>query len=284
MKNTDKAFIAGEYCSSIAENIISKRRSVRRFSDKEISPTDIDILIKAGINAPSGSNWQNQRFLIITDKTEIEEFGKIRFVWPYKTKSSQPKEKYPAGIIGFAKAIIIVFSDSLENDRRGLGEYYIWESLETQNCSASIENILIQSTAMGLASCWVSASDGMSYTRMLTGESWRKVLRAYAIPSYYKIQGIVLLGHPLKKDDYGFAEGEKNHGATVWKSIERREAEYYIIKKNESAQYNYEEPKFSQKIKIRTYRKLIRTLIHIVQNLDQKIHNIEIPLLQKYIK
>ena len=181
----------------IVEAALLNRHSVRHFNSNKIPHQDLLRLVKAGIHAPSGSNWQNQRFLLVEDDEELMRIGKHRFVWPYKGANHQRiKKNYPAGIIGNSAAAIIVFSNSLDNDRRGNGEYYLWEGLESQNCSASIENILTLATAMGIGSCWVSASDKMNYTRMFSGQSWRKIFANYQIPSYYKLQGIVILGYP----------------------------------------------------------------------------------------
>ena len=125
----------------IVEKAIASRSSVRNFTDQKIIQEHLDRLVLSGIAAPSGSNWQNQRFLIVTEKEEITRIGKCRFVWPYKGANQEKvKESHPAGILGHSAALIIVFSDSLKNDRRDNGEYHIWQSLEIQNCSASIFN------------------------------------------------------------------------------------------------------------------------------------------------
>ena len=176
--------------SKIIEEVIKSRCSTRIFTKEKIDKNIIRKIVEAGIYAPSASNFQNQRFLIIENADEIERIGRSRFVWPYK-KADQEKMKSfnPSGIIGNATAIIIVFADSKKNDQRGLGEYYIWESVEIQNCSASIENILLMATSIGIGNCWVSASDKMNYTRLFSGKSWRKLLANYDIPDYYKIQG-----------------------------------------------------------------------------------------------
>ena len=140
------------HTAAVVASVIAHRRSVRRFADRPIPRELLEQLVTAGIQAPSGSNFQNQRFLIIEDPEEINRIGKLRFVWPYRgTDRSRVEGRYPGGIIGLAKALIVVFADAQENDRRGTGEYYLWESLEIQNCAASIENILILATAMGWA-------------------------------------------------------------------------------------------------------------------------------------
>ena len=265
-----------EHTAAAVASVIAHRRSVRRFADRPVPRELLERLVTAGIQAPSGSNFQNQRFLIIEDSEEIDRIGKLRFVWPYRgTDRSRIEGRYPGGIIGLAKALIVVFADAEENDRRGAGEYYLWESLEIQNCAASIENILILATAMGLGSCWVSATEAMNHTRLLTGTSWRKVFGAYDVAMTYKIQGIILLGYPRDIDELGFAKGEKKHGATVWQSTERRPFHHYVVGKRRGNTTVETVGAFSR-WKLSIFSGLLRRLLRIVRALDRAIHRIEV--------
>lgn len=258
------------------EIAIARRRSVRHFTNEPIPDDLLERLISAGANAPSGSNWQNQRFLTITDQDEIMRIGKERFVWPYKGANQEKiKQSHPGGIIGHAAAVIMVFSNSKENDRRGNGEYHIWQGLEIQNCAASIENILILATAMGIGTCWISGSDKMNYTRMLSDGSWRKLLSSYDIPPYYNLQGIIILGYPKAKDEEGYPKGERMHGATVWQSTDRRPNDYYLIKKRNSSTNEPADLSSTDRVLLRILSKGIRKLQQTTARFDRWIHRIE---------
>jgi nitroreductase len=253
------------------------RRSVRTFTDQKIENDILEDLIEAAKYAPSGSNWQNQRFLVVADPVEIEKIGKIRFVWPYKSANvAKVKQSHPAGILGHGTALILVFADAAKNDARGNGEYYIWETLETQNCSASIQNILTMATAHGLGSCWVSASEKMNYNRMLSGQTWRAALGDYDIPPSYKMQGVIVLGYPKSYDEAGYAKGEKKHGATNWVSTERHENDHYLVKKRDREKST---PEVSlsgvESLVVKCYAKLIKFLLKGVRFADKKIHHLE---------
>jgi nitroreductase len=261
------------------KHAIWHRCSVRRFSKQPIPRAKLETLVEAGVRAPSGSNWQNQRFLVIDEPSEIERIGKSRFVWPYRNVDVQQVQRnHPGGILGEGTALVVVFADSLRNDRRGNGEYYIWENLEIQNCAASIENMLIMATAMGIASCWVSASDRMSYTRLFSKQSWRSLLGKYDIPLHYKLQGIVVLGYPLRVDADGFPVGEKNHGATVWQSTQRQPLEHYCIPNRVSAPLplNQQRPKRWSRLRIQFLRRVLSLSISLAQRCDRAIHRLEI--------
>ena len=55
---------------------IKKRRSIRKYQDKEISQEIIDELIEAARLAPSGNNIQPWKFKIIKDREVIEKLRK----------------------------------------------------------------------------------------------------------------------------------------------------------------------------------------------------------------
>lgn len=261
--------------ADIVATVIARRRSVRRYADTPIERAILERLAAAGVAAPSGSNSQNQRFLIIDDADEIARIGRWRFVWPYRgTRREKIEDDFPGGIVGLAKALIVVFADAAENDRRGNGEYHIWEALEIQNCAAAIENMLILATAMGLASCWVSASEVMNHTRLLTGSTWRKLFSGYDIPQSYKIQGVVLLGYPTTADELGFPKGEQKHGATIWQSTERKALDHYLVQSvvpcTPAAQM-----RAIDSMRLRVLSRLLSWSMAVTRFLDLAIHRIE---------
>lgn len=252
---------------------LTRRRSVRSFTDQPVPQKWLDLLVEAAIAAPSGSNWQNQRFLVLTDQEEIQQAGKIRFVWPYPTDRQKARENRPAGVLGNATAIIAVFADALQNEARGEGEYYLWESLEIQNCAASVQNILTLATSLGLGSCWISASEKMNHTRTLSKKTWRDCFAHYDIPPHFKIQGVVLLGFPRKPDEEGYATGELKHGATNWRSTARKPIADYLIRRLEHS--NPAKLSAARRGGVRIISLIIRGLLRIVRCLDRTVHQIE---------
>lgn len=264
----------GAALASAVDLAIHKRRSTRHFTDQSLAKTDIDTLLSAGIAAPSGGNTQNQRFLVLTDREEIAALDHVRFVWPYKSYTRKVSSEEKSGIIAGSQAVIIVFADTSLTDVQESGEYYVWHSLNTQNACAAIENILIMATAMGIGSCWVSASEEMRYTRMLERQAWRDALPSYAIPLHYQVQGIILLGYPKKLDEAEFPAGEGMHGG-VWSSTERGPIESYLVKAAPAEKL----PEFSgiRKIQRRLLSTLIRFSVRLAARADRVLHRMERP-------
>ena len=67
----------------VLTNILS-RRSIRNYSDKQVSETDLHAILKAAVHAPSGMNYQTWHFTAIQNAEKLVEFSFI-------TKCKKPK-------------------------------------------------------------------------------------------------------------------------------------------------------------------------------------------------
>lgn len=214
---------------SYLKEVIKNRRSVRDFTNEKIKDEDLNDLIEAGVYAPSGSNAQSQRFMIIKDKNIIKEIAEKRWVWPYKGKKKKLRENRPYGLIGKASALIIVFCDSRKTLQSKADKlYYVWEELEIQNCAASIQNILLAATSKKIGSCWISFNSRMSYTRLLSQKSLNNLFKNYNVPHFLKPQAIIALGYPRNLCELGYPKGELYHGTTL-NPVERKPINKYLI-------------------------------------------------------
>ena len=58
------------------------QRSIRRFRPDPIPVEDLRLILEAAVKAPNGGNRQIARFLLLTDRKIIQEFGKLyRDAW-----------------------------------------------------------------------------------------------------------------------------------------------------------------------------------------------------------
>src|SRR5439155_22738948 len=60
----------------IGEAMFSQR-SIRRFRPEPIPIADIRLILEAAVKAPSGGNRQTARFLALTDREVIRQFGAL---------------------------------------------------------------------------------------------------------------------------------------------------------------------------------------------------------------
>lgn len=143
---------------------IISRRSIRNYTDKEISKENLELILKSAMYAPSAMNLQPWHF-IVYDKKDV--FEKLISAIPH------------AEMIRNADKCILVCGDSSKEKN---------ESWLLQNCSASIQNILLAAHSLGIGSCWI-AIHGMD-------EIVEKVKKEFALPSEIIPVALISLGFP----------------------------------------------------------------------------------------
>jgi nitroreductase len=133
---------------------IHKRRSIRRYTDEAIPKADLETIVDAGRLAATGSNRQPWDFIVVTDRTRIEQF-KVAGPWIEK-----------------AGAVIVVVMDPVSR----------WW---VEDGAAAIENMLLASTALGYGACWVEGD-------ALPREAQFKTL--LGVPSEKRVMALVPVG------------------------------------------------------------------------------------------
>lgn len=128
----------------IIENMY-KRKSVRRFTEKQLSDEEIITIVEAGIQAPSGHNAQSAYYTIVQDRDLIDkmnhmakaEMQKSEVDWIKKFGAS---ERYH--LLHNAPTVIIV---SAKDDAYS----------PVEDSSAAIQNMLLAATSLGIGSVWI---------------------------------------------------------------------------------------------------------------------------------
>ncbi len=110
---------------------ILTRRSVRDYTDEQVSETAIKTLLEAAMSAPSAGNQQPWQFIVINDRKLLDQIPNIH---PY------------AKMLKKARLAILVCGD-LEREKH--------KDFWVQDCSAATQNILIAARAIGLGAVWV---------------------------------------------------------------------------------------------------------------------------------
>lgn len=134
---------------------IVRRRSIRRFKDKEISEGMIGDLLTAFKWAPSAGNRQPWMIIVVKDEDLKEELAEIALEQMWIAK---------------APVIMAVFINEKKARAtyggRGKDLYAI------QGTSAAIQNMLLRATDLGLGSCWVGAFEEDQVRTTLDCEDW----------------------------------------------------------------------------------------------------------------
>lgn len=147
---------------------IKTRRAVREYLSKPIPKKILEDIIDCARLAPTARNEQPWEFVLVTEKSKLEELGKITQYGDF---------------IKDAAACVIVCC-------RADAKYYL------EDGSAASENILLAAKAHGIGSCWV-AGDKKPHC-----EAIKKFL---GIPDGQKVVSILPLGYPEGKwpEPYG---------------------------------------------------------------------------------
>ena len=151
--------------SPVLETIYN-RRSIREYTNEEISIEQLREIVKAGIWAPSGLNNQPWRFVII-QSPEIRE--------------SLAEQTHYGHIVRGAGALIAVYLN--------VEEMYD-EVKDHQSAGACIQNILLAAEALNLGGVWLG--------QILKNKA--AVNKILGLDENYDLMAVVALGHPLHRN------------------------------------------------------------------------------------
>ena len=112
---------------------IMTRRSIRQFTDEDVTAEHIETLLRAAMAAPSAGNQQPWRFVVIRDAETRQRLS-------IATQYGAPMGRAPLGIV--------VLADTRDNKHTG---YWV------QDCSAAVENLLLAARSLGLGTVWMAA-------------------------------------------------------------------------------------------------------------------------------
>ena len=109
--------------------VIEKRHSVRKYSDRPVERELLDAIVKIAQAAPSSRNSKSSAFMIVEDRDTLDALSQMR--------------DYGASPLKSAQAAILVMGDTTKTD--------LW----VDNCAISATFIQLAVTAMDLVSCWI---------------------------------------------------------------------------------------------------------------------------------
>lgn len=144
---------------------LAKRRSIRKFSDRPVDREILTELVEAACWAPSASNLQSWRFLMVTDADLVR---KVDLVSP--------------GLSGHPPVILVICSDLEEVARRG--SVHSLEYGCMMDAAMAAENLMLRAVDLGLGTCAIK-----SYNEPAV----RKVLH---LPDTARVELLVSIGYP----------------------------------------------------------------------------------------
>ncbi len=113
---------------------IRSRRNVRSFADRPITDSDLDQVLEAGRRSPSSRNWQPWDFVLLTERTRLQELAKV---WR------------GAGHVAQSAATIALIAPA-QDDELGRAQYDLGQATMS---------IMLAAADLGIGSCHSAVGD-----------------------------------------------------------------------------------------------------------------------------
>ena len=154
---------------------IMARRSVRKYLDKPVEHEKLEVIVRAGINAPSGMNRQPWIIRVVEDQQLIADVNEV-----FKKENPDQVARDPNFKNMFRNAPNLICVCTPDDGRGELDAGLLGE------------NMMLAAQAMGLGTCCL----GGPVRFLLANEKCRFFLDRLDIPEDYKLNYIIAIGYP----------------------------------------------------------------------------------------
>lgn len=168
-------------------DIIKSRHSIRKYTDRQISRSDLETILEAGNYAPNAGGGQRSMMVAVHNRElathigrlNLARFDRTNLAGSYVSKEQPSTIDDPSIKNGFydAPTVICVFCQ----------DNFLFK---TADAFCMMENIILQATELGIASCVISRG-----AETFDSEEGRSLMREWGVPEGYACQGFVILGY-----------------------------------------------------------------------------------------
>ena len=138
---------------------IRERRSIRRFSDQEVSKEDLEAILEAARWAPSAKNSQTWRFTVLRGSKVGELCDVLHKTLQARSDAGENTGSAPwtLDVMRQAPVAILVHNTDGIHPWKARKENESWWDLATvQSIGGAIENLLLAAHARGLGTLWIA--------------------------------------------------------------------------------------------------------------------------------
>jgi len=122
---------------------INQRRSVRRFEPTSVEREQVEVMLRAAMQAPSAHNQQPWEFLVAENPDLIKRLSQVH--------------QYAVPLAGAPLGIVVLLN------RKRLSAEPFWQ----QDLSAATQNLMLQAVGLGLSTLWIGiAPDRENMTKV----------------------------------------------------------------------------------------------------------------------
>lgn len=151
-------------------DLITGRRSIRRFTTQPIPAEDVKLIMEAALMAPSSKSSRPWHFVLVDDPVTLERMSQCR--------------QAGAGPVAKCMLAVVVCADSSLTDP--------W----IEDTSIAATYIQLQAQDLGLGSVWIQVRDRFDAAGVPADENLQGIL---GIPETISVECIVAIGYPDEK-------------------------------------------------------------------------------------
>jgi len=169
---------------------IMTRRSVRKFTKRQIPDATLEKILKAGTYAPSALALQPWAFVIVQDQeflSRVSDYCRPIMISLMKNAHDGMSDAFRAllespgySIYYHAPTVIMIVGRSGSRFRE-------------IDCSLCAENMMLAAHALGIGSCWVGSTE-VAYDN-------KELMSGFRIPDGYSPVGTIVFGYPEEKPE-----------------------------------------------------------------------------------
>lgn len=164
--------------------LIKIRRSMRKFTDEELTQDEVVALLRAALMAPSSKGCHPWEFVVVDDKELLKQLAHCK--------------EQGAELIEGAPLAVAVLADPAKSD--------VW----VEDASVATTMMLLQAEDLGLGACWVQIRNRAMADGKPAEEMVRAILR---VPEHLRVLSIVAVGHK------GMERKPFNEDRLLWEKV-----------------------------------------------------------------
>lgn len=148
-------------------SLLKKRRSIRKYQDRQLDSETIDQLVEAALRAPTSMGKNSWAFVVVTEPNLLQ-----------KLSNAKP---HGATFLKNAKLGIVVCGDPQITD--------VW----IEDASIASAFIHLAAASLDLGSCWIQIRERKHDDRQSAEDYIAQILN---LPAHMRVEAIIAIGHP----------------------------------------------------------------------------------------
>lgn len=151
-------------------DLITSRRSIRKYEDRPVAPETIDRLVEAALRSPSSRSLNPWSFVVVRDPETITALSRAK--------------PHGAAFLAGAPLAVVVCADPEKSD--------VW----VEDAAIASTFLHLAAADLGLGSCWIQLRK-REYNAQQTASDY--VAQLLALPDGMVVEAIIAMGYPAEE-------------------------------------------------------------------------------------